>query len=102
MVFERAGHVVALAENGQKALEYLANHTSPSLILLDMLMPVLDGWHFLQILHGTVGSQTPPIIVTTANPSIGPDWARAHGCADVFHKPIDFDVLLELVDKRLS
>src|SRR6266545_4852685 len=57
-ILRRAGYEVALATNGQEALNYLDGHPPPALILLDMLMPVLDGWHFLEQLQGDIPEPT--------------------------------------------
>ncbi|HYT92584.1 MAG TPA: response regulator [Gemmataceae bacterium] len=93
-ILRRAGYEVALATNGQEALNYLDGHPPPALILLDMLMPVLDGWHFLEQLQGDIPEPTVPIVVTTGT-ILNREWAKSHGCAGFVKKPIDTDALLE-------
>src|SRR5262245_63909690 len=51
VLLRRAGYQVIPAANGQEALDRLDADTRPDVILLDMLMPVLDGWHFLERLR---------------------------------------------------
>jgi CheY-like chemotaxis protein len=84
-----AGYRAVGVGDGHAALNYLAANPSPDLILLDMLLPVLDGWHLLAELKkgGQVGSV--PVLITTATGVIGQDWARDHDCAGVVRKPID-------------
>ncbi len=79
------GYRVVLATNGEEALDHLLGGLRPDLILLDMLMPVLDGWHFLERL---------PIVITTAT-NLTREWAEAHGCQGFLRKPIETDRLLE-------
>src|SRR5437868_15402942 len=92
VVLRRAGHEVALAENGLEALNYLRDKPTPQVILLDMHLPVLDGWHFLEKVSGVPVDPKPAIVLTTGNPLIGRDWAVAHGCGLV-RKPIEPDAL---------
>jgi CheY-like chemotaxis protein len=93
-ILQREGFAVALATNGQEALDYLRSQPTPRVILLDMLLPVLDGWHFLEQLKLLDLMPWPRVVVTTGSPSIGREWARAHGCDGFVRKPIDPDVLL--------
>lgn len=59
------GFAVTNAANGQEALDDMEGH-DPELILLDMKMPVMDGWKFCRILEGR--DSRPPIVVVTAAP----------------------------------
>jgi CheY-like chemotaxis protein len=92
-VLSDAGYDVVLAANGQEALDYLRNHPSPAVILLDMLMPVLDGWQFLDQLV-IRGWSRPPIIIVTAVQAISPDWAEDHSCDGWLKKPVSMPELL--------
>jgi CheY-like chemotaxis protein len=100
-ILRREGYAVALATDGQQALDYLVGNPAPDLILLDMLMPVLDGWHFLDQLRrsGRLGSV--PILVTTGT-ILTQEWARDHGCAGFIKKPIDAESLLEEIRRCLE
>ena len=66
VLLRQAGYGVRTAANGREALGLLDGGPAPDLILLDMLMPVLDGWHFLERLRLRGTGPRPPIIVTTA------------------------------------
>jgi CheY-like chemotaxis protein len=87
------GYDVACAENGWQALEYLS-HDTPRLIILDLMMPVMDGREFLQRKRGDPRLRSLPVVVVTAT------WRAADLCGEaIVQKPIDFDALLEAVKK---
>src|SRR6478735_7130096 len=54
-----------LATNGEKALAYLADHPPPFIIILDMLMPVMDGWEFLNRKQTLDGAAHIPVVIAT-------------------------------------
>jgi CheY-like chemotaxis protein len=89
LVLRRAGHEVAVAGHGEQAVDYLLAGMVPDLILLDMLLPVLDGWHLLELLKREERFKGVPILVTSAASTITSEWAAAHGCAGILRKPID-------------
>jgi CheY-like chemotaxis protein len=60
------GYTVATACNGQEALTYVAQHT-PGAILLDMKMPIMDGWAFATTYRARPGPHTPLIVMTAAH-----------------------------------
>jgi len=84
-------HTVA---NGREALEYMQNGDFPEVILLDLMMPVMDGWEFRRRQQRDPEMATVPVVVLSAL-----DPARAGDLdANAFlKKPLDFDRLLELV-----
>jgi CheY-like chemotaxis protein len=75
---EQEGWEVNEAENGQVALEYLADE-APSLILLDLMMPVMDGFEFVMEMHKLESSQDIPIVVVTAKDITEEDRCRLNG-----------------------
>jgi CheY-like chemotaxis protein/anti-sigma regulatory factor (Ser/Thr protein kinase) len=75
---EQEGWQVSEAENGQVALEKLAEQT-PSLILLDLLMPVMDGFEFVMEMHKRESSSAIPIVVVTAKDLTEEDRRRLNG-----------------------
>jgi CheY-like chemotaxis protein len=87
------GYQVSTAVHGREALDRLAGG-AVDLILLDMLMPVLDGWGFAQAYQQLPGPHA-PIIVTAATDAAG--RARQIGAAAACGKPFDFDRLLGLI-----
>lgn len=92
VILARAGYRLVAAADGQQALDLLAGGLRPDVILLDMLMPVLDGWHFLTRLRSLPGPAA-PVIITTGT-VLTREWATAHGCAGFVKKPFDPDELL--------
>ncbi len=96
------GYPVTTASNGVEALQ-VVERTRPSLVLLDMRMPLLDGWGFARQLRAR-GLST-PILVMTAAQDAGV-WAREIGADGYLAKPFDLTDLLDAVaslrDRRES
>ena len=88
------GFGATTVSNGQQALDYLRDHASPKLILLDLMMPVMDGWEFRREQRRDPTIAKVPVVVLSAL-----DKTRAVDLrADAFlKKPLDFDRLLSLV-----
>ncbi|MDQ3293585.1 MAG: response regulator [Actinomycetota bacterium] len=97
---EAAGHRVVLAADGVTALERI-DEEHPDCVVLDVMMPVLDGWGVLELLQGT--ASPPPVLVVSAK-SAPADVARARdlGAADFLAKPFDGDDLLAKVAALLA
>jgi DNA-binding NtrC family response regulator len=93
---ESEGLTVRTATNGAEALEAL-DHVAPALILLDMRMPVLDGWAFAERFHER--ALTYPIVVMTAAESAR-RWAEEIGATDFIAKPFDVNELLETIERH--
>jgi len=97
-VLHEAGYAARSAGNGRQALEAVAAQM-PALILLDMLMPVMDGWQFARELRARYGRVVPIVVVTAA------EDARARseeiGADEVLPKPFDVDDLLRLVARHV-
>lgn len=92
LLLRREGYDVLQAADGKEALALLASGSDPDLILLDMLMPVLDGWHFLRQIHAEGAPAIPTIVVTST--VLTRQWAEDHGCCGFVKKPIDPQALL--------
>ena len=101
VVLQRQGYGVLLAANGVEALDLLRAGPRPDLILLDMLMPVLDGWHLLEQLQEGGPQQPVPVIITTGT-ILTREWAESHGCQGFLRKPIETGPLLEEVRRCLG
>jgi CheY-like chemotaxis protein len=88
------GYEVHLAQNGQEALAMLHSIGQPCLILLDLMMPVMDGWQFLAELKKCNGASDSAVIVISAVADRMP-----MGAHPVVSKPADFHRLLQLVEE---
>ena len=84
-VLERQGWVVAEAGNGEEALSRVAEH-APQLILLDLTMPVMDGFTFLHALRATPGGADIAVVVLSARDLSKDDRARLEGADRVLRK----------------
>jgi CheY-like chemotaxis protein len=73
-------------------LDQLASEAAPDVILLDLVMPEMDGWEFLDRLKGTPSAAV-PVIVTTAT-GLAPAWVAARGGTGFLHKPFTSEDLL--------
>lgn len=99
-VLQSQGYRVVLVANGQEALDHLRMGPRPDLIVLDMLMPILDGWHFLAQLKRQAPLLPIPVVIMTAT-ILTRQWAQAHDCCGFIKKPIDADALLVEVRRCL-
>lgn len=98
----RAGFSVVTAVNGQEGVSN-ARQQQPDLILMDMSLPVLDGWEASRRLKGDDATQAIPIIALTAHAMTGDrQQALQAGCDDYDTKPIDFRRLLSKIEMQLD
>jgi two-component system, cell cycle response regulator DivK len=98
----RRGFEVSVAVDGQQGVEMAASQ-SPDIILMDMSLPVLDGWEASRQLKASPGTQGIPLIALTAHAMSGDrDRALEAGCDDYDTKPIEFQRLLEKIDRLLT
>lgn len=94
-MLEEEGYLVASARNGQEAEDYLHSGTRPDCILLDLWMPVMDGWTFTNRLQ-QLGGRPIPVIITTAAESY---WGYPVPATQVMRKPLHEETLLALLRK---
>ena len=94
------GYDVSEASNGVEALEYVDGH-HPDLIVLDLMMPVMDGWTFVEECRRTRRCSEVPIVVTSASHDLPKtaDRLRSYGVRTCLAKPFDVDGLLALVER---
>jgi two-component system cell cycle response regulator DivK len=98
----RRGFQVTVAEDGQAGVDMAATE-SPDIILMDMSLPVLDGWEATRRLKARQETQAIPLIALTAHAMAGDrDRALQAGCDDYDTKPIEFERLLEKIDRLLT
>jgi CheY-like chemotaxis protein len=94
LALEMENRPTAQAANGRAALDWLRQHEAPCLILLDLMMPVMDGWQVIDHLRQDERLSEIPVVVISA-------FGRDLGSATQFpvlRKPIDLDTLLKAVD----
>jgi two-component system cell cycle response regulator DivK len=96
------GVEVLVAENGQVGCD-VATAELPDLILMDLDLPVVDGWEATRRLKSNAATGAIPIIALTAHVMEGSrEKALAVGCDDFDTKPVDFDRLLQKIDRLLA
>lgn len=93
------GHTVVVAENGAAGLERLASAARPCLVLLDLMMPVMNGLEFLRALRSDEVLATIPVVMVTAYRELA---AEARGTVGLVKKPIDLDAVLAFVNQYCS
>ena len=98
-VLEVEGYRVARARQGQEALERVGEER-PRAILLDLMMPVMDGIAFAEALRARTGGERIPIVVISADGN--PQRAVAVGAQGFLAKPFDIDALLAEVAAATS
>ena len=98
----RRGYRVRPAVDGQQAVT-LARESSPDLILMDLGLPVMDGWAATRMLKGDDATRHIPIIVLSAHAMTGDrELALAAGGDDFDAKPVRFERLIEKIETLLS
>jgi CheY-like chemotaxis protein len=96
-VLESEGFRVQTAKNGSEALEILRGGTRPELVLLDMMMPVMNGWEFLEAIARIPAFRTIPVVVLTAAGT-----TSIPGAAEILRKPFDLGMLVTVVERHAS
>ena len=98
---QRRGYDVVIAVDGQRGIE-MARSESPDLILMDMSLPVVDGWQATRTLKAAEETRAIPIIALTAHAmSTDRDKAIEAGCDDYDTKPIELARLLGKMEALL-
>ena len=99
---QRKGFEVVLAVDGQSGVEMARTH-APDLILMDMSLPVLDGWEATRQLKSDAATQHIPVIALTAHAmSSDREKALEAGCNDYDTKPIELPRLLGKIEAQMS
>ena len=98
---ERRGYTILLAVNGQEAVS-IARAAKPDLILMDLGLPIVDGWEATTQLKGDAATRHIPIIVLSAHAMTNDrDMALAAGGDDFDTKPVRFPRLLQKIETLL-
>ena len=90
--FEDAGYEIVTASNGQEALDLLSQGSFPDVVIMELVMPVLDGYRLYHAMQADPGFARIPVIVSTSSPS------RAPNGAVVVPKPVKLEHLFETVE----
>lgn len=95
MSLEDEGHEIVMAADGEMALARLAEH-EPDLMLLDLMMPVLDGWGVLERMQHA-GDTTPVVVLSAKSEQPDVDRTMKLGALEFVTKPFDLDRIVALV-----
>jgi two-component system cell cycle response regulator DivK len=99
---ERRGYQIVVAMDGAKGVD-LAKSENPDLILMDMSLPVMDGWEATRRIKADTAVQHIPIIALTAHAIAGDrEKALAAGCNEYESKPVKFPRLLAKIQEFLG
>jgi CheY-like chemotaxis protein len=101
-VLSDQGYDVACACNGQEALDRLGQELPPDLILLDLIMPVMDGWAFRDAQRRSPALAGIPMVVLSASFQPDSPRVRALGAQAVLAKPIGLDRLIAALQRILA
>ncbi len=93
-LLELEGYETYVASNGQEALKILPSIPSPCLILLDILMPIMDGLQFLELKQKDIMIASIPVVLVSAQMDRAKDVPGVQGR---LKKPIDLDALLKTI-----
>ena len=91
-ILESEGYEIALAEDGERAIELLGKLPRPCLLLVDLIMPRMDGWELLQFLSRDDRLATIPVVVMSA--AANAPTAATHR---TLKKPVDLEILMQIV-----
>lgn len=100
-VLEIEGYQVLGLSDGRTALRWLEDSPRPDLIILDLMMPGLNGWQFLEITNAKPQFADLPVLVVTADGRVSRD-PTSLPCAGFLAKPIDLESLLSSVAHLLG
>jgi len=99
---EKRGHTVAIAVDGKEGLEK-ARADRPDIVLMDMSLPIIDGWEATRQLKADPNTKSIPVIALTAHAMTSDrDKALAAGCDDFDTKPVELPRLLGKIDDMLK
>jgi CheY-like chemotaxis protein len=96
-VLDQEGYLVSIARNGLEAVQHLTRARQlPAAILLDLMMPVMDGWEFWSLQQRTPAWHNIPVVIVSADPNVA-DRAHPRHALACLRKPIDIDQLLGIL-----
>lgn len=93
LILEVENYAVTTAADGKEGLQKLATMPKPCLILVDLMMPVMNGWEFVKALEGNMLLASIPVVIVTAYA----DSAKTIRASGIVKKPVNLDELLSFV-----
>ena len=100
-ILEQDGFTIEEAASGEAALDAVRDGPT-DLVLLDLMMPGVDGYEFLRRLRGEPATAATPVVVVSAKGADGREDALAAGADDYFEKPFSPLALLRVVERTLG
>jgi CheY-like chemotaxis protein len=97
LALSEEGYAVAEAPDGAAALARLHSGPMPQLVVLDLMMPVMDGWQFLVERQKVSGARAIPLVVLTASRGLDAPGLRAMGAEEIIEKPAATEDVLTAV-----
>lgn len=94
-LLEAEGHQVTALTNGREAIDFLESHEAPCFVLLDLMMPVMDGWEFLKIREKSPRLLAIPVVVNSANVVSRPENENTLQ----IRKPFELESLVRIVSR---
>jgi len=102
-VLESQGMDVLIAENGQDGIDVLMSEPAIDLVLMDIMMPGMDGYSTMEVIRRQDGFEALPIIALTAKAMVGDrEKAIGAGASDYVTKPVAIDMLLDIMHRWLD
>ncbi len=95
------GYPVRTATHGREALDVIAQGAKPSLILLDLMMPVVDGWQLMELLAEDSELKGIPIVVISAVGEVG-HFKNQQNAIELVQKPFNLAHLLTIVNRHMN
>jgi CheY-like chemotaxis protein len=95
MVLELEGYTVFTAINGQDGLEKLKTMPKPCIIFLDLMMPIMNGWEFIELIEKDILLATIPVVIVSAFA----DKNKTSHAKGIVKKPVDINDLLKFVEQ---
>ena len=101
-MLEKHGHITLIADNGADGVAK-ARQEMPDLVLMDVVMPGLNGFQATrQLSKGVETAEIPIVIVTTKDQETDRVWGRRQGARDYLTKPVDETILIETISRLLT
>ncbi|MGA7160952.1 MAG: response regulator [Bacteroidota bacterium] len=99
---QRRGYITVTAVDGQQGVK-MAHSEKPDIILMDMSLPILDGWEATRQIKNDQSLKHIPVVGLTAHAMVGDKEKALHaGCDDYATKPVEFEKLVEVIHRLLK